>query len=284
VSSGHDLWGNRHLYELYAEAMTPWEWHAELFELARSLGVVPFSSPFDATAVALLEELQAPVYKIASLEVHDVGLLRAVAATGKPVIFSTGAASLADVGRAADVLRAAGCESIIPLVCTSSYPAPADQSDLRRMAPVEALLDAPVGLSDHSLGIGVSIAAVALGAVLLERHVTIRRSDGGPDGAFSLEPHELAQLVGEARAAYESLGSAAWSDRSAEAESRRLRRSLWVRRDVVAGEVVSADSVGALRPAGGLEPAAWDVVVGRRFTRAVSAGEPLTWDVLAGPQ
>lgn len=280
VSDAHGLWGGRTLYDLYTEAATPWDWHDALFARARERGLIPFSSPFDATAIALLEGLDAPAYKIASLEIGDTALLRAVAATGKPVLLSNGAATMVEVATAIETLRAAGAADVVLLSCVSSYPADPHEAHVRSIPALRDAFGVTVGFSDHTPGIGASIAAVAMGAALIEKHVTLSRADGGVDAAFSLEPAELAALVTESRRAWQSLGTATPSVTAGEAESRRLRRSLWVVRDVAAGEAVTAENVRSIRPAGGLEPIEWDRVRGRAFRGGVARGTPLTWDLL----
>ncbi|MFJ4107274.1 pseudaminic acid synthase [Oerskovia enterophila] len=280
VSEGHELWGGKNLYQLYEEAHTPWEWHGPIFERAREHGLVPFSSPFDDTAVDLLEDLGAPVYKIASLEIGDLPLLRRVARTGKPVILSTGAANITDVDLAVRTIRAEGNDQIVVLGCTSSYPASPAESNLRTIPVLRDTFDVVVGLSDHTMGIGVAVAAVALGASVLEKHVTLARSDGGVDSDFSLEPAELAALVAESERGWLALGSVNVGPTAGETESRRLRRSLFVVADVRQGDVVSSANVRSIRPAGGLEPALLDTVTGRTFTQDVPRGTPLSWDVI----
>ena len=280
VSDGHELWGGRNLYGLYQQAHTPWEWHAPIFERARAHGLVPFSSPFDDTAVDLLEGLDAAVYKIASLEIADIPLLRTVARTGKPVILSTGAADASDVDLAVSTIRAEGNDQIAVLGCTSSYPATAAETNLRTLPVLRDTWDVVTGLSDHTKGIGVSIAAVAFGAAIIEKHVTLRRSDGGVDSDFSLEPTELKSLVDESQSAWLALGSPHIGPTHGEAESRRLRRSLYVVEDVRAGDRVTTANVRSIRPAGGLEPRFLDIVLGRAFTQDVRRGAPLSWDVV----
>ena len=280
ISSDHPLWGGSNLYQLYTQAHTPWDWHAELFRRAREHGLIPFSSPFDASAVDLLESLDAPLYKIASLEIGDLPLLRRVARTGKPVILSNGAASLGDIDTAVRTIRAEGNDQIVVLACTSSYPAAPTESNLRTIPVLSDAFGVHVGLSDHTMGIGAAIAAVALGACVVEKHVTLRRTDGGVDADFSLEPHELATLVGESRTAWEALGSPVITQTSSEAESLRLRRSLYVVEPVRAGDVVTPENVRSIRPAGGLEPEHFETVMGRRFTVDCEAGTPLTWSVV----
>ncbi|KHL00642.1 pseudaminic acid synthase [Sinomonas humi] len=280
ISADHPLWGGSNLYQLYTEAHTPWDWHAPLFERAREHGLVPFSSPFDSTAVELLESLDAPLYKIASLEIGDLPLLRRVAQTGKPVILSNGAASLSDIDTAVRTIRAEGNDQIVVLACTSSYPASPSESNLRTIPVLRDAFGVQVGLSDHTMGIGAAIAAVALGASVVEKHVTLRRADGGVDSDFSLEPHELAALVTESGTAWEALGSAAITPTSSEGESQRLRRSLYVVKPVRAGDLVTPENVRSIRPAGGLAPAHYESVMGRAFRIDCEAGTPLTWELV----
>jgi len=280
ISDDHELWGGRNLYSLYQEAHTPWEWHEELFSLSRSLGLEPFSTPFDATAVDFLETLNPELYKVASMEIGDIPLIRRIAQTGRPIIMSTGTATLVEVDDAVASARGAGCTDLTLLLCTSSYPAAPSDAHLSRMNLLRERYGVPVGLSDHTLGIGVSVAASGLGASVIERHVTLNRSDGGPDAAFSLEPDELAALVVAATAAAEAIGSPEWGIIDSEEESRRLKRSLYVIRDCKAGEVLSDENVRSIRPAGGLEPKHLDVVLGRRLVGAVKRGTPLSWDLI----
>jgi pseudaminic acid synthase len=270
------------LYSLYEEAHTPWEWHEELFSFSRSLGLVPFSTPFDATAVDFLETLDPELYKIASMEIGDTPLIRRVAETGRPMIMSTGTATLPEVDDAVAAAKDAGCTDLTLLLCTSSYPTPPRDVHLSRMNLLRERYNVPVGLSDHTLGIGVSVAAAALGATVIERHVTMRRSDGGPDAAFSLEPGELASLVEAANAAAQAIGSQDWGVIDSEDESRRLKRSLYVVRDCQTGEILSEENVRSIRPAGGLEPKYLDSVLGRRLVEPVLRGTPLTWDLIVG--
>ena len=281
ISSGHELWGSRTLYGLYQEAYTPWEWHAPIFELATSLGLTAFSSPFDHTAVEFLESLDVPLYKIASLEIVDIPLIRQVAATGKPVILSVGTASIAEVATAVEAAHGAGCTDLTLLACTSSYPAQPDDANLLRMPVMADMFGTKVGLSDHTMGIGVSVAAAALGATVIEKHVTLRRADGGVDSAFSLEPEELRQLVLESDAAVRALGSAsAWASQ-AENESIRLRPSLYVSADVVAGEIATPENVRSVRPSGGLPPVEIDKVLGRTFAADAALGTPVAWELFS---
>jgi pseudaminic acid synthase len=278
VTQGHELWGGRTLYSLYEEAHMPWEWHEELFALSRDLGVVPFSSPFDLTAVKFLESLNAPMYKIASLETGDHALIRAVAETGKPLIISTGATELEEIEELVEVVRQSGNEKLTLLLCTSSYPSfPAD-SHLSRIHILREKFNCEIGLSDHTLGIGVSIAAIALGATMIEKHITLKRTDGGADSAFSMEPYEFAQLVVEGNNAALSLGQSDWRIQDSEKESRRLRRSLYITQDVREGEMVSEQNVRAIRPGDGAKPKFLKDVIGKKFKADFKLGTPLSLD------
>lgn len=277
LSDGHELWGGRRLYDLYQEAHTPWEWHQPIFERARSRGLTAFSSPFDPTAVEFLDSLDVPAYKIASSELVDLPLIRLAAATGKPLIISTGMASVAEIEAAAGAAR--GTRFML-LGCTASYPADPNDSNLLGLPLLSQVFDVPVGLSDHTPGIGAAVAAVALGACLIEKHVTLSRAEGGVDAAFSLEPAELAALVTESERAWRALGRPVLGPSESEREGLRFRRSLYVVADVRAGDAVSAANVRSIRPAGGLAPDMISRVVGRTFRKAVPRGTPLTWDVI----
>jgi N-acetylneuraminate synthase len=280
ISSGHELWADRRLYDLYQEAHTPWEWHAPIFELARGLGLLAFSSPFDPTAVAFLEDLDVPCYKIASSEIVDLPLIRLAAGTGKPIIISTGMASVGEIDAAVSAARSTGNDQIIVLQCTASYPAEPADSNLRGIPVLAETFGTLVGLSDHTMGIGAAVAAVALGACAIEKHVTISRDGGGVDSAFSLEPDELASLVRESETARVSLGQPRIGATVSENEGLRLRRSLYVVQDVVAGDLVTDANVRSIRPAGGLAPDLFGVVSGRSFRTDVTKGTPLSWDLL----
>lgn len=280
ISDGHALWGGRTLYSLYGEAFTPWEWHEELFDLCRSLGVAPFSSPFDLTAVEFLESLNVPMYKIASLETGDHRLIEAVAKTGKPLIISTGATEWNEIEDLVAVVEKAGNKDLTLLVCTSSYPSEPADAHLRRIENLKKSFGVKVGLSDHTLGIGVSIAAIALGATAIEKHLTLRRADGGADGAFSMEPEEFTMLVKEGSSAALALGKTEWSMQESEMESRRLRRSLYVVKDVSAGDTVTHENVRAIRPGGGCPPKLLDYFLGKRFTKSQAAGTPMTFELI----
>lgn len=279
VSVDHQLWGGRRLYSLYQEAYTPWEWHSELFDLCRSLNVLPFSSPFDLSAIELLESINAPMYKIASLESGDFQLIKAVAETGKPLIISTGATEWNEIEDLVGVVQKAGNNDLTLMVCTSSYPSHPMDAHLNRMATLRNNFGVKVGLSDHTLGIGVGIAAIALGATAVEKHITLLRSDGGADGAFSLEPEEFAMLVKEGTSAFQALGNSEWSMQKSEKESRRLRRSLYVVKDVKAGYVVTVDNVRAIRPGEGCAPKLLDEMIGKRFKSDHKIGTPMQIDM-----
>lgn len=280
ISDGHELWGGENLYQLFGRAYTPWEWHEPIFERARQRGLTAFSSAFDPTAIDLLESLGAPAYKIASSEVVDLPLIRLAAATGKPIIISTGMATVAEIDAAVRAARETGNEQIIVLACTVSYPAPPEQSNLRRIPVLAQLFDVVVGLSDHTMGIGAALASVALGACVIEKHVTLARADGGVDSAFSLEPAELAALVVESERAWQALGSTRIGPTEAEWEGQRFRRSLFVVADVRAGEPVTRENVRSIRPAGGLAPDEISAVLGRVFRQDAAKGTALTWDLL----
>jgi len=275
VSGDHELWGGKRLYDLYKEAHTPWEWHKELFELSRELGLIPFSSPFDLSAVEFLESLDCPMYKIASLETGDHTLIRAVAKTGKPLIISTGATEWDEIEDLVNVVKETGNENLTLLVCTSSYPAVAADAHLRRMLEIREKLMVKVGISDHTLGIGVSLAAIGLGAIAIEKHLTLKRSDGGADSAFSMEPTEFQNLVLEGKDAFVSLGNREWSIQDSERESRRLRRSLYIVKDVKAGDLLTVENVRAIRPGAGCSPKFLDQLLGKRFSIDAKMGTPL---------
>jgi N-acetylneuraminate synthase len=275
------LWDGRSLYELYQEAQTPYEWHAALFERARRRGVILFSSPFDESAVDLLAELGAPAYKIASFEAVDLPLIRHAAAKGKPLIISTGMANLAEIEAAKAAALAAGAPGVVLLHCVSSYPAALEDANVRTVADMGARFGCPVGLSDHTPGTAASVAAVALGASVIEKHFTLARADGGPDAAFSLEPAEFRALALDCKAAWRALGRAHYEVVGAERGNLAFRRSLYVTADVPAGGRLSRDNIRSVRPGLGLPPACFDEVLGRPAARALKRGEPLAWDMVA---
>jgi N-acetylneuraminate synthase len=274
------LWRGRTLYDLYEEAHTPWEWHEAIFARSRELGLECFSSPFDATAVDFLEALGAPAYKIASFENTDLPLIRRVAATGKPVIISTGMATISELGAAVEVAKDAGCDDLVLLKCTSNYPASPENTNLRTIPHLRDLFGVQVGLSDHTLGIGVAVASVALGATVIEKHFTMSRADGGVDSAFSLEPSELNTLVEETLRAWQALGSVQYGPTPSERNSLRFRRSLYITEDLEPGALLSTNNVRAIRPGLGLSPAELHKVIGLPVRRATTKGTPLTWDLL----
>jgi len=274
------LWDGRRLYELYQEAHTPWEWHAALFAKGKALNIPVFSTPFDDTAVDLLEGLGAPAHKIASFEMIDLPLVRRVAATGKPTIISTGMASPDEIGDTVDAFRGAGGRDLVLLHCVSGYPTPVEQANLRRIPELAAAFGVPVGLSDHTLGTEVAVASVVLGACVIEKHFTLRRADGGPDAAFSLEPPELAALVRGARSAFDALGTGDAARAEVEKGSLVFRRSIYVVRDVAKGGTFTADNVRIIRPGYGLAPKYLPEVLGRRARCAVARGTRLTWELV----
>lgn len=270
------LWDGRTLHDLYAEAHTPWAWHRPLFEHARKLGITMFSSPFDRTAVDLLEDLGAPAYKIASFEAVDLPLIRYVAATRKPMIISTGMASLEEIGEAVAAARDGGCTQLVVLHCVSAYPAPAADYNLRTMADMAARVGVLTGLSDHTIGTTTAIAAVALGACVVEKHFTLDRSGGGPDDSFSSEPAEFAHLCRECRTAWNALGEVKYGSRGSDAGNVQFRRSLYFVKDLKAGDTVDESCFRSVRPGYGLAPKLADAVLGARVVRDVRANSPVT--------
>lgn len=280
VSDPKNPWTGRSLYELYKEAHTPWEWHPPLFERCRHHGMIGFSSPFDASAVDFLEGLGVPCYKIASFEMIDLPLIRKVAATGKPMIVSTGMATVEEISEAVTAARVSGCRDLILLKCTSTYPADPANSHLRTIPHLAAMFQCPVGLSDHTHGIGAAVAAVALGAPMIEKHITLSREEGGVDAMFSLEPQELASLVAETRRAWQSMGEVRYGPTKDEERSLQYRRSLYVVKAMRAGDLFSAENVRAIRPGLGLPPKHIDLVVGRKAARDVPAGTALSWPLI----
>lgn len=280
LSDSHALWGGRTLWDLYQEAHTPWEWHEPIFQLAKSLGLACFSSPFDPTAIDLLESLDTPAYKIASSEIVDLPLIRLAASKGKPMIISTGMASISEIDAAVRAARSTGNDRLVVLSCTADYPARPEESNLRGIPVLRDAFDAHIGLSDHTPGIGAPLAAVALGAVVIEKHVTLARTGGGVDSSFSLEPRELEALVRESEIAWRCLGRPRIGATAGEREGLRFRRSLYVVRDTRAGEPVTPDNVRSIRPAGGLPTDLFAVVEGRTFTRDVPRGTALSWDLI----
>jgi N-acetylneuraminate synthase len=280
IGDPNSLWQGASLYSLYQEAYTPWEWHKAIFERGQELGLLVFSTPFDATAVDFLEELNAPCYKIASFENTDLPLIRRVAATGKPVIISTGMASIAELDETVTAAREAGCKDLVLLKCTSTYPATPENTHLLTIPHLRQLFGCEVGLSDHTMGIGVAIASVALGASVIEKHFTLARADGGVDSVFSIEPSELKQLVEETERAWAALGQIHYGPTSAEKASMQYRRSLYIVKDLAEGETLSMENVRAIRPGLGLSPKYLEQVLGRRVNQALKRGTALSWSHL----
>lgn len=275
------LWAGRRLHGLYQEAHTPYEWHPALFQRARDLGVILFSTPFDDTAVDLLEELGAPAYKIASFEAVDLPLIARVAATGKPMIISTGLASLSEMEDALETARSNGAADVVLLHCVSSYPAPIEEANVRTVPDLARRFGVATGLSDHTPGTAASVAAVALGACVIEKHFTLARADGGPDAEFSLEPAEFTALVRDCKAAWAALGRPHYDELGSEAAAAGHRRSLYIVADVAAGEPLTRANVRSIRPGHGLAPKHLPAVLGRRASRPLTRGERLAWDMMA---
>jgi pseudaminic acid synthase len=280
IGDPQSLWQGTSLYQLYQQAYTPWEWHEPIFQRCRELGMIGFSTPFDATAVDFLESLAVPCYKIASFENVDLPLIRRVAQTGKPLILSTGMATIAELHDAVTTARDAGCTNLVLLKCTSSYPATPDHSNLLTIPHLRDLFAVQVGLSDHTLGIGVAVASVALGATVIEKHFTLARSDGGVDAAFSMEPTELAQLVIETERAAQALGTIHYGITSAEQKSLQYRRSLYIVKDMQAGELLTPDSMRSIRPSHGLAPKYYEMLLGKSVKSFVPAGTPVQWELI----
>ena len=275
INDANSLWNGKELHDLYKEAYTPWEWHKAIFDRAKEKGLIAFSSPFDETAVDFLESLQVPAYKIASFENTHLPLIRKVARTGKPVIVSTGVSTIADIDETVRLLRKEGCENFILLKCTSTYPASPENTNLLTIPHLSQLHKCLVGLSDHTMGIGASVAAVALGARVIEKHFTLRRADGGVDSAFSLEPEELKNLVIETERAFLALGEVKYGIQKAEENSLFFKRSIYVAKDISAGEKFTELNLKVIRPGNGLAPKYWDELIGKTCTKDLKAGSPL---------
>ncbi|HYD79823.1 MAG TPA: pseudaminic acid synthase [Paucimonas sp.] len=280
ISNPDSLWQGKSLYKLYQEAYTPWEWHKPIFDRCRELGMIGFSTPFDETAVDFLESLDVPCYKVASFENTDLPLIRRIARTGKPMIVSTGMASVAELDDTVRAARAAGCRHLVLLKCTSTYPASPENTNIRTIPHMRDLFKCEIGLSDHTMGVGAAVAAVALGASVIEKHFTLRRADGGVDSAFSLEPEEMGALVTESERAWQALGQVKYGPSEAEKASMAYRRSLYVVEDVAAGEDFTARNVRAIRPGNGLPPKHLESVLGRQARRALRKGTALSWDMV----
>lgn len=280
IGDPNSLWKGQSLYRLYEQAYTPWEWHEPIFDRCRRRGLIPFSTPFHPEAVDFLESLDVPFYKIASFENNDLPLIRKVAETGKPLIISTGMTTIADLEETVSAAREAGCRDLILLKCTSHYPASPVDSHLKTIPHLRKLFQCEVGLSDHTMGIGVPVASVALGATVIEKHFTLSRADGGVDAAFSLEPEELRQLVVETERAWQSLGTVHYGLTEKDRQSMKFRRSLYVSRDLKAGDTLSEDNIRIIRPGYGLAPKYLNLFIGRKVSREVKAGTPVHWDLL----
>lgn len=281
IDDPDSLWAGRQLYELYEEAHTPWDWHKPIMERAAAHGMHCFSTPFDDTAVDFLEELGVPAYKIASFEVTDIPLIEKVARTGKPMIISTGMATMGEIDEAIRAARGQGNDQIVILKCTSTYPATPENTNIVTIPAMRESFGVEVGLSDHTMGCGVSVASVAMGAVLIEKHFTLARADGGVDSAFSLEPDEFRMLRVETERAWQSVGKVTFGGTKAEEKSRAYRRSLYVSRDIAAGEPLTPENMRIVRPGFGLPPKFYDQMLGKRVTRAATPGTPIDWDLIA---
>lgn len=275
------LWDGKNLYELYQQAQMPWEWHKPLFDFAKSVGITIFSSPFDNTAVDLLEHLNAPAYKVASFEAVDLSLIKYIAGTGKPMIISTGMADADEIQEAIDAAKSGGCQQLAILHCVSGYPAPAADYNLRTIVDMQRRFNLVTGLSDHTIDNTTAITSVALGAAIIEKHFTLDRAAGGTDDSFSLEPAELAALCRDSKLAWQAMGQVDYSRKESEADNAKFRRSLYFVRDMAAGEVISADDIRSVRPGFGLAPKHYEQLIGRALKVAVKQNTPTRWDCVA---
>jgi len=280
INEASSLWKDQSLFELYRAAHTPWQWHAPIMERASDLGLLCFSTPFDVTSVEFLEDLDVPAYKISSFESRDLNLIRKVAATGKPLIISTGLATIAEIDETVRVVRDVGCNDLILLKCTSAYPADPKDSNVRTIPHMRQMFNCEVGLSDHTPGIGAALAAVAFGATVIEKHFTLSRSNRGADSAFSIEPDEMKTLVAESRRVWESLGEIEYGPTPSEIESHQYRRSLYIVQDMKAGERLTPENLRSIRPGYGLSPKYYEIVLGRKITRDALKGTALNWDLV----
>jgi len=280
-ASSDSTWAGKSLYSLYSQGALPYDWHRPIFRRALERGIVCFSTPFDEEGVEFLEEIGCPAYKIASFECVDLPLIMKVARTGKPLIISTGMANLCEIAEAVEVARSSGCRELTILKCTSSYPASPRDINLRTISHMRNLFNCEVGLSDHTMGIGVSVAAIALGASFIEKHLTLSRQDGGIDASFSLEPHEMRELVIECKRAWESLGQIHYGSTLAEQKSRERRRSIYVTEDIEEGDLLTEKNIRRIRPGKGLEPKYWDIVLGRKVCKSIPKGTPLSWNLIS---
>ncbi|WP_405759763.1 pseudaminic acid synthase [Anaerovibrio slackiae] len=280
ISDPKSLWEGESLYSLYQKAYTPWEWHEAIFDRCKERGIIGFSTPFDFSAVDFLEELDCPIYKIASFENIDLPLIKRVAQTGKPMIVSTGMANVAELQELVDTARENGCEDLTLLKCTSSYPASPKGSNLLTIPHMKELFKCNVGVSDHTLGIGVAVASMALGARVVEKHFTLSRSDGGVDSAFSLEPIEMAQLVRECDTAVQALGHVSYRMQEQERKSLVYRRSLYVVKDMQAGDVLTSENMRSIRPGLGIAPKYYEILIGKKVKRNICRGTAVSWDIV----
>ncbi|MFP5113731.1 pseudaminic acid synthase [Bacillaceae bacterium C204] len=280
IDDKDSLWNGKNLYHLYQQAYTPWEWHKPIFERARELGLIPFSTPFDETAVDFLEELDVPMYKIASFENNHIPLIKKAAATGKPLIISTGMATIQELNETVRAARDAGCNDLVLLKCTSTYPATPKNTNITTIPHMSELFKCQVGLSDHTMGIGVSVASIALGATVIEKHFTLSRADGGVDAAFSMEPAEMNALVLETQRAWEALGKVTYGPTEKELKSMKFRRSLYIIKDLKNGDVLTKENLKVIRPGYGLPPKYYEQLLGKKVQKDVSAGTPVDWSIL----
>jgi len=280
IDDPNSLWHGHSLYKLYEKAHTPWEWHKPIFDRCQELGIIGFSTPFDATAVDFLESLDVPCYKIASFENTDLPLIRKVASTGKPMIISTGMASVAELDETIRTAREAGCSDLILLKCTSTYPATPENSNILTIPHLRDLFNVQVGLSDHTMGIGVAVASIAMGATFIEKHFTLRRADGGVDSAFSMEPEEMAQLVVETERAWQALGQVQYGTTSVEQSSVIFRRSIYVSEDIKPGDTFNEKNLRVIRPGYGLPPKYYSLLLGQKARRPLKKGTPITFSVI----
>jgi N-acetylneuraminate synthase len=280
INDPNSLWKGRSLFDLYNEAYTPWEWHRPIFEHCRELGLIYLSTPFDETAVDFLEELNVPCYKIASFENTDIPLIRKVADTGKPMIISTGMATIAELDETVRIVRGVGCRDLILLKCTSSYPASPENTNILTIPHMAKLFNCQVGLSDHTMGIGAALASVALGATMIEKHFTLSRADGGVDSAFSMEPDELSTLVAETKKAKKALGKISYGPTEKEKKSLIFRRSLYIAQDMKKGSILTRENLRVIRPGLGLPPKYYDMLLGKRINRDTRRGTAVSWDIL----
>lgn len=282
INDTNSLWRGQSLYELYKKAYTPWEWHEPIFKRCRELGLIAFSTPFDETAVDFLERLNVPAYKIASFENNHLPLIRKVASTGKPLIISTGMTTIAELDEAVETAREFGCEDIVLLKCTSTYPAMPEDSNILTIPHMRELFQCQVGLSDHTRGIGVAVASVALGATIIEKHFTLSRTDGGVDSAFSLERGEMKLLVEETRKAWQALGKISYGTSEKEKISAKFRRSIYVVKDIKKGEEFTSKNLRIIRPGNGLPPKFYDILLGKKARKDIKKGTPLDWGIIGG--